>query len=473
MNHASYLTAIEQELQRFLDVLAELIDLEFTVVNDKLVRIAGTGSYKEQIGSIAPEGSLFQNVLETGIPRFILDIQNEEENCRNCVFNRHCRELSTMGYPIILDNRPIGVIGIIAFSPQQKEKVVENLSTLWDLLKQTHQFIENKIALFETADSPKALPPAEPVQNAIIFQDIIGYDTSLKDIVKRAERVTSSPSAVLIQGEAGTGKEQLAKALHYGGNRASASFIPISCSAVPAEVLERELFGYGDDEPGWLEKAANGTVFFDEIGDLPLSLQAKLQRALQVGSIYRVNGSRSLSINVRIIAATSKNLEQMIQEGMFREDFYYQINVLPFTLPPLKERKEDILKLFTFFLKKHGERLNKPMMKVEPIVEQWLLHHQWPGNIRQLENVAEYLVNFAQDDVITSGDLPDSFFQKEKVLHPDKVRSLDELVAEYEKTILQQLLESAHSTSEKEKVANDLNISLSTLYRKLEKYQIS
>ncbi|MMZ58032.1 Propionate catabolism operon regulatory protein [compost metagenome] len=259
------------------------------------------------------------------------------------------------------------------------------------------------------------------------------------------------------------------------------AFVAINCAAIPENLLESELFGYEggaftgsrrEGSIGKFELANKGTIFLDEIGDMPLFLQSKLLRVLQEKEIERVGGKKAIPVNVRVIAATHQNLEEMVQQGSFREDLYYRLNVIPLYMKPLKERRDDISLYLNYFLRKHGRIMNRNFLRIDPMLERWLVQYDWPGNIRQLENAIEYMVNMAESETISFQDIPDYLLQQEDIPVNQKGLSLEQMVSEYEKNIIQSYFLAEKYRNDKEQIALELQISLSTLYRKLEKYKL-
>ncbi|MBE3585496.1 sigma-54 interaction domain-containing protein [Desulfofundulus thermocisternus] len=247
------------------------------------------------------------------------------------------------------------------------------------------------------------------------FTKLYGHHPRLKAMVDVARRAAPTDATVLIRGESGTGKEILARAIHEASDRAGKPFVVVNCGAIPAELFESEIFGYEQGaftgagprgKPGLLEMANEGTVFLDEIGELPLNLQVKLLRVLQERVFYRVGGSRPVSVNIRIIAATNRHLEEMVSSGEFREDLYYRLNVISIEMPPLRERRSDIPELLYRFLQEYCQLYGKEISKVEPGVVAALLSYSWPGNVRELKNTVERMVVLAEGEVITEKDLP-------------------------------------------------------------------
>lgn len=309
----------------------------------------------------------------------------------------------------------------------------------------------------------------------ITFEDIQGRSKPMHKVIERADVAASGNSTILLRGDSGTGKELFARAIHQASPFHDGPFQAINCSAIPETLLESELFGYEegaftgakkDGKPGKFELADGGTLFLDEIGDMPLPLQAKLLRVLESNTLERIGGNKKYSFNVRIVAATNRNLEEMIEHGQFRSDLYYRLNVIPLYIPSLRERKEDILYLAEFFLNKYSNLLQKQITGLDYAVKDILLRYRWPGNVRELENVIEYAVNFEQSKLITMQSLPQWIIQN--CSGGNKKTTLKKKTADLEnETIRKMIAEMGDSVETKKKIAAKLGISLTTLYRKL------
>jgi transcriptional regulator with PAS, ATPase and Fis domain len=315
------------------------------------------------------------------------------------------------------------------------------------------------------------------------FDSIIGSSHCLEQVKVEAEKASKSTSTVLVQGESGTGKELFARAVHFNSNRAKRPFIPINCAAIPEQLLESEFFGYEDGAftgarrggtSGKFELANMGTIFLDEIGDMPIHLQAKLLRVLQEQVIEKVGGKESIPIDVRIIAATNKELEKKVLEGEFRQDLFYRLNVIPLNIPPLRDRKEDIVILVDYLLDKCNSKLGKRINSIDDVSLEIFMNYQWPGNVRELENTIEYAVNMCGSSVISAVDLPKKFRTKvsENSLESNKdVRIMS--IKELEKKEIQKALDYfGHSKQAITKAAEALELSRATLYRKIKEYEI-
>ncbi|MFM8477245.1 MAG: sigma 54-interacting transcriptional regulator, partial [Planctomycetaceae bacterium] len=256
-----------------------------------------------------------------------------------------------------------------------------------------------------------------PVQQSDLQLDregVRGASTALLTVLDQVRKVARSDSTVLIRGESGTGKELLARVIHRNSDRAAENLICVNCAALSPSLLESELFGHvrgaftgaHADKPGRFQAAHNGTLFLDEIGDVPLETQVKLLRVLQERKFEPVGSDRSVEVNVRLIAATNRNLEELIRRGQFREDFFYRLNVVPLTLPPLRERREDLPELVFYFLSRSARKTHKQIRQINPAALECLQQHSWPGNIRELENVIERAVVLAESEIISLDDLP-------------------------------------------------------------------
>ena len=251
-------------------------------------------------------------------------------------------------------------------------------------------------------------------EHYLLENGIIGNSTPMREVYKTIGKVAPSDMTVLIQGESGTGKELIARAIHYNSRRLVKPFIAMNCAAIPKELLETELFGHEkgsftgatERKPGKFEQANGGTIFLDEIGDMPLELQAKILRVLQEREITRTGGSQNITVDVRIVAATNQDLQQLVQQRLFREDLYYRLNVVPINLLPLRERREDILLLVDHFLQKTCAELDIPLKKIDQAALDRLVANSWPGNVRELENVIKRAVILSSDPLLTVDDFP-------------------------------------------------------------------
>jgi two-component system NtrC family response regulator len=310
---------------------------------------------------------------------------------------------------------------------------------------------------------------------------IISASRRMEEVLNLVKRAAPSTATVLILGESGTGKELIARAIHYSSPRADRPLIKVNCAALPENLLESELFGHEKGaftgavarRIGRFEQADQGTIFLDEIGDLSPSLQSKLLRVLQEKEFERVGSSQTLRVDVRVIAATNRNLEEAIRKGAFREDLYYRLNVVTLSLPPLRERKEDIPPLIEHFLRKYSRENRKTVAAVSREAKDLLMNYPYPGNIRELENIVERAVVLSRGDTITTQDLPLNLREsKVEDLMKDAARgrSLPETLEEIERLRITQAL--AKSRGVQTQAAEDLGISERVLRYKMKKYGI-
>ncbi len=319
------------------------------------------------------------------------------------------------------------------------------------------------------------------LQSKYRFDNIIGKSPGMQRIFNLITQIAPTKSTIMIRGESGTGKDLIAGSVHCHSDRASAPFIKLNCGAIPGTLLESELFGYekgaftGADRRklGRFELADGGTLFLDEIGDMDAALQVKLLRVLQSGELEHLGGTRTLQVDVRVIAATNTDLEQRMREGRFREDLYYRINVVPIEIPPLRERREDIPLLVHFFMDKYAEEMNRGKKNITPEAMEQLIHYDWPGNIRELQNMIERAIVLSRSETLTpqSFSFPDQ--QKRPSRLPGEIRipeegiSLTQVVEELEKAYLKKAL--IQSGGIQTKAADLLGITRKILRYKMEK----
>ncbi len=319
--------------------------------------------------------------------------------------------------------------------------------------------------------------------NEINCDEIVGDSTSMRQLKTKIKKISYSKSTVLITGESGTGKELVARAIHSEGNRKDKPFIAINCGAIPESLLESELFGYvrgafsgasSSGRVGKFELANKGVIFLDEIGDMPLYLQVKLLRVLQERSIVKIGSNQLINLDIRVVAATNKNLKKLVEEGKFREDLYYRLNVIPIEIPPLRERDGDIELIMYELIKKYNKIFNKYVHTVNDDVIEKLKSYSWKGNVRELENVVEFMVNLSGDDgVITLDMIPQTIldFDNKKKLENDielsdvkEIKKLKDIESEYINIALDTY---GRDTLGKKMAAKKLGIGIATLYRKL------
>ncbi len=322
--------------------------------------------------------------------------------------------------------------------------------------------------------------PEAPNRGAII-QNMIGVSPRMQRVFRLVEKVAPTESTVLITGESGTGKEMIATAIHLQSRRAHRPFVTVNCSAIPETLFESELFGHSrgaftgavSDRVGLLKQADRGTIFLDEVAEMPLSVQPKLLRALQSGDVRRVGDSEELRLDVRVIAASNRDVKRALTEGRLREDLYYRLGVFQIELPPLRERREDIPLLANYFRERFARRLKKRVDRFSERAQQLLLRYDYPGNVRELENAIERAVTVCENGEITHLDLPPAFREVPVPLLREgdafpyaESLTLSQLEAEHIRRVLASV---AGNTT---KAARSLGISRSTLWRKMRQYRI-
>ncbi|HAN9171385.1 TPA: sigma-54-dependent transcriptional regulator [Escherichia coli] len=582
----SVLMQIQPTIQRFARMLASVLQLEVEIVDENLCRVAGTGAYGKFLGrQLSGNSRLFRHVLETKTEKVVTQ-SRFDPLCEGCDSKENCREKAFLGTPVILQERCVGVISLIAVTHEQQEHISDNLREFSDYVRHISTIFVSKLLedqgpgdniskIFATmidnmdqgvlvvdADNrvqfvnQTALKTLGVVQNNIIgkpvrfrpltfesnfthghMQHIVSWDDKseliigqlhniqgrqlflmafhqshtsfsvanapdephieqlvgecrvMRQLKRLISRIAPSPSSVMVVGESGTGKEVVARAIHKLSGRRNKPFIAINCAAIPEQLLESELFGYvkgaftgasANGKTGLIQAANTGTLFLDEIGDMPLMLQAKLLRAIEAREILPIGASSPIQVDIRIISATNQNLAQFIAEGKFREDLFYRLNVIPITLPPLRERQEDIELLVHYFLHLHTRRLGSVYPGIAPDVVEILRKHRWPGNLRELSNLMEYLVNVVPSgEVIDSTLLPPNLLNNGTTEQSDVTEvseahlSLDDAggtaLEEMEKQMIREAL-SRHNS--KKEVADELGIGIATLYRKIKKYEL-
>jgi two-component system response regulator GlrR len=308
-----------------------------------------------------------------------------------------------------------------------------------DLLLQIEKALENRRLTSEIRRLQGLL------EEKYEFANIVAKSERMRQVLEVVSRIAPTDSTVYIHGESGTGKELIAKAIHVSSGRRARPFVAINCAALPENLLESELFGHEKgaftgairSKKGLFTQGHEGTIFLDEIGDMPLSIQAKLLRVLQERQFYPVGSEKAVEVDIRVIVATQRDLEGQVKQGLFREDLFYRIHVVPILLPSLRERKEDIPPLVEHFLKKFSQQMKKDVKRLNPKAMQKLMLHEWPGNVRELENIIEYAVAMTQQDVITE----DLILQTKIPISQESIMPLREARDEFEKEYLIRLLE--------------------------------
>ena len=309
------------------------------------------------------------------------------------------------------------------------------------------------------------------------IENVVATSEAMQDILRTTAALAGTDTTVLITGESGTGKELVANAIHQISPRREQPFIAVNCGALPEQLLESELFGHVrgaftgamTNKRGLTEEANGGTLFLDEIGDAPLSIQVKLLRFIENGEIRRVGDTQTLQVKARVIAATNRDLQQMMRAGTFREDLYYRLNVIPLHIPPLRERREDILLLAQHFLKKHMQRLNRANIWLSQEAQSCLLQYRWPGNVRELSHAMEHAVTLSSNEIFQPSDFPPQISQPPAAMKKKETPHLMVgSLAEVEKAYIFQVLQDANWNQKQ--AGKVLQLSKATLYRRLKEY---
>lgn len=458
-NELKTVKELKERLQLILETVQDGIcvmssDGVITYVNRAYLRIL---SEKEEnilnknIRDISPDG-VRRRVLETG--KSVVGALSYKENDVTIVCNVN---------PIIVDGEITGVVSVI--------KNITEVKKLSEKLKKASakaEYLEEE--LFRTKKPDLA------------FSKYIGYSGKVLDALATASKAAKTNTTVLIRGESGTGKELIAEGIHYGSKNSKGPFVRVNCAAIPQNLLESELFGHEKGsftgaikrKLGKFELAQNGTIFLDEIGEMDKSMQAKILRVIQEKEFQRVGGEETIKVNVRIIGATHRNLEEMVRTMEFREDLYYRLNVIPIFLPPLRERRQDIAPLLEHFINKISKNIGKNISLVKNDAMEALLNYSWPGNVRELENLVERLVALNENQVIDLDDLP-SYMRQERPMKHEKahVTSIieDDILPlkEYEKIIIEKALKRYGSYNAAGKV---LGLTHKTVAAKARQYGI-
>lgn len=369
-------------------------------------------SYKKNEGIVG-------KVFKLGVPILIPNI-HEEPIFLNRLERKSNKKLSFLAVPIKNDNQTFGVLTV-----DKKISKLQNITSDMDILKMISTLLASflqKVDLYEnelkkletdrnTAQAEKVILQKE-VKTHYSFKGLVGNSKSMQQVFKKIRHVTTTQSTVLIRGESGTGKEVVAKTIHFNSERSKKPFIAVNCAAIPGELIESELFGYSKgaftgadgEKKGKFELANGGTIFLDEVGDMPHEAQSKLLRVLQERTVEKLGSSKPVEINVRIIAATNKDLEKAVSDGDFRLDLYYRLNVINIHIPPLRKRKEDIPAIAKHLLKRYNKFYNKSFFFSDDIFSSFI-QCSWPGNVREMENCIERAALEAENDKITTSHL--------------------------------------------------------------------
>lgn len=414
---------LKANLRGVMKVLSEYLDMERGTValrtRDEVSIISAQGMSEDEIrrGRYKLGEGIIGRVAKLGSPIVIPSIGDEplflnKTGAREMITREN---IAFLCVPIKFKNEVLGVLSVDRLFSEKGISFEEDLR----LLKIIASLIGQNVKLHKELEREREafLQEQENLKRQLKgkyrVENIIGNSDSMQEVFEAVHRVAPSKANVLLRGESGTGKELVAKAIHYMSPRAKAPFIKFNCASIPEGLLESELFGHEKgaftgamaSRKGRFELADKGTIFLDEVGDLPLALQPKILRVLQEKEFERIGGERTIKVDVRLVAATSRNLEESVANGKFREDLYYRLNVVPLFLPPLRERKEDIPVLVDYFLTKYNEE-NGKFVNITSGVLNVLVNYEWPGNVRELENTVERMVVMSSGKELTVSDIP-------------------------------------------------------------------
>jgi len=414
---------LKSNLRGVMRVLSEYLDMNRGTVallsNKELSIISAHGMTEEEIkkGRYKLGEGIIGRVAKLGSPIVIPNIGDEPLFLNKTGARKTIRKenVAFLCVPIKFKNEVLGVLSVdrlFGFKDISFEEDLRLLKIIASLIAQSaklHMELQREREAFTEEKEYLKLQ----LKGKYRVDNIIGRSESMQEVFESIHRVAPSLANVLLRGESGTGKELVAKAIHYMSLRAKGPFIKFNCASIPEGLLESELFGHEKGaftgamalRKGRFELSDRGTIFLDEIGDLPITLQPKILRVLQEKEFERVGGEKTIKVDVRLIAATSRNLEDLVSEGKFREDLYYRLNVVPIYLPPLRARKEDIVLLTEHFLKKYNQE-NNNTIKISAEALHLFSEYEWPGNVRELENTVERLVVMSKGEVILRSDLP-------------------------------------------------------------------
>lgn len=428
----SLLFEISQILTRSLD-LSEVLEPVLISMAERLEMLRGTITllnretgeiYIEEafgLSEIQKERGRYRigegitgKVIQTGEPAVVRDISEEPQFLNRTGARINKKDISFICVPIKIGNEAIGALSADRlFSDEVSLKEdVRLLSIIASMIAQAVRLRQSALEERQRLINEN-LRLREELKERFKPSNIIGESKAMEEVYDIINRVADTDTTVLLRGESGVGKELVAHAIHYNSHRSTAPFIRINCAALPENLIESELFGHEkgaftgaiSTRKGRFELANKGTLFLDEIGDLPIQTQVKLLRVLQEKEFERLGGEKSIKVDVRIIAATSRDLEELINKGRFREDLYYRLNVVPIFIPPLRERREDIPLLLEHFLNKFNKKHRKRVSIFKEVLKAFM-DYDWPGNVRELENTVERLVVMARDNLVRVNDLP-------------------------------------------------------------------
>ncbi|SDI06253.1 sigma-54 interaction domain-containing protein [Alteribacillus bidgolensis] len=456
-------------LNAYFEAMIDTMDTSISMIDEEERTVVWT-SGAEQIFSIKKEDILGRQMTEF--------FKESMLKCRDSLYTGQAfQRYQHQPRPdlfVLINSQPIYLEGEIIGAVAAEVDVTSQVQLNRELYQANQKIsdLENKMQKFHAEPDP--------------FLMINGKSEELEKVKEKIKKISTTNATILIHGETGVGKELFAKAVHYIREDKNAPFIAINCGAISPTLFESELFGYekgafsgalNKGKAGKVALAKGGTLFLDEIGELPLDMQVKFLRVLQENSYFPVGGTKELEVDCRVVAATNKDLEKLVHEGNFREDLYYRLNTIPLTIPPLRERKDDIVDIAHLYLYELSNKYQRQIELVSPEAMKSLMEYSWPGNIRELKNVIEHIVVFSTSEVVHSSDLPERVrrvssgttktidsFKREKVL------SLKEEMKIHERNVIRNVLEQ--ESGNKNLAARTLGVSRATLYNKLNKHQL-
>ncbi len=583
---------IQPTIQQIGVAISAVLKLEVEIADHELYRIAGTGAVKSGLWQrMNNEDFVYRECINTGKP-VIVDLPGLHELCTPCMHYRNCKEHGEVCCPILLDGRVLGVIGLIAFSAEQREQLFADLDAKIDFLEKMAELIatkmkeselleeqllaerkvstligyidngvmlinqtgectylnqaarrllelpegqlpdisiveqcidpfvqpdqasrlnrsgssegQGKLAVVKSGGSYKHLfltyhpfhdekggqqdgvivmaDPKRMTDMAMIyseesykgFETIIGNHPLIEALKDLLRKTANSYSPILLKGESGTGKEFIAESIHHFSERKSAPYVTVNCAVLTEKVLHYRLFG-DEKQPGIIAEANGGVLFLDDVHEMPMSIQLKLLHLLEEKVIWLPGETKPVPLNVRLIAATDKELDKLVGKGLFRQDLYYKLSVIPIDVPPLRARKQDILLLANHFLQEHSQANRKYIRTLSEDVKNILLTYHWPGNIRELSNIIEYTVNFSNSTMIGKEHLPAAIRNIElTAVSGNQSRDHTYNLRTLERDAIERALASVQERGEpKESAAKWLGISRATLFRKLQQYGLN
>ena len=420
-------------------------------------------------------------VVKTGKPVIIPDVSKEKHFANKTGMHRASAQdtYAFICVPVKTGNETIGTmnITIAAMSPEKLNRILQLLTIIASMIARAVKLRQEMREQTERLEAEN-LRLKNQLKERFTPERIVGRSQAMQEVFDLIFQVAKSEATVMIRGESGTGKELVAQEIHYNSFRADKPFVKVNCASLPESVIESELFGHEKGaftgahthRKGRFELADGGSLFLDEIGELSSQMQVKLLRVLQEREFERVGGSRTIKVNVRIITATNRNLEEEIVHGLFREDLYYRLNVFTIHLPPLRERKSDIMLLCDSFIEKYNRRNHRDIKRITSAAIDLFMSYHWPGNVRELENCIERAVLLSSDQVIHAFHLPPSL-QSAESSNTSSPKTLQEAVEELEREIIADALKS--SRGNRAKAARQLGISERIIGLRVEKYRLN